>query len=330
MLIAFVLTILGLGAAFYFWGSAGRWASARLHQVHAGPPAPAPVREEFALATFNVGYLSGWANNLGHRLPQATYQAHLAQVAAAWAAHPTDIVCYQEIDLAARRSWGVQQSAALAQASGYPYRAEAVNWDKNYVPFPYWPPTAHFGRVVSAQAVHSRFPLAILERVVLPMPAQRPFFYRAFYTDRLAQVCRVDLGGHSLVVINVHLEAFVPAARLPQLAVLEQLYCQHAAEGPVIIAGDFNQPAAPPGHARAAPEGLYETMLTWPHLRCAVPPPQWGQPSHFTFATHQPSEQIDFIFYHAQHLECLAAEVVRATGQASDHWPLRARFRFKS
>ncbi|MCU0449617.1 MAG: endonuclease/exonuclease/phosphatase family protein [Bernardetiaceae bacterium] len=329
MLIA-TLIVLGLGAAFYLWGSAGQWPAVKLHQLHGPPLAPPPAGEEFALATFNVGYLSGLANNLGHRLPAATYRAHLAQVAAAWAAHPTDIICYQEIDLAARRSWGVQQSAELARASDYAYRAEAVNWDKNYVPFPYWPPTAHFGRVVSAQAIHSRWPLALVERVVFPKPAQRPFFYQAFYTDRLAQVCRVSLGKRAVVVINVHLEAFVPQARWPQLALLEQLYRRYAAEGPVIVAGDFNQPAKPPGQAALAHERLYETMLTWPHLQCVVPPGQWGQPQHFTFSTQRPFEQIDFIFYHAQHLECLASQVLPATGQASDHWPLWARFRFRS
>jgi endonuclease/exonuclease/phosphatase family metal-dependent hydrolase len=297
------------------------------HRLYAPahPTAPPPwggVPGHYTLACFNLGYLSGLTNNLPVERQPAMFAAHQKQVAVAWEHLRPDLVCYQEIDYGSRRSFWTDQSAQLARPH-YPYRADATNWDKPYVPYPYWPPTRHFGRVLSGQSLHSRYPVRLLERVVFAKPVERPFFYRWFYTDRLAQVCAVRLPEGELVVINVHLEAYIAPARARQLAVVEQLYRRYSATHPVVLAGDFNHPAEPP---KQVPQGLLTQMLGWPHLACAVAPAEWGAGQHCTFPSHRPAEQIDLIFYNTDRLVGVGAGVCPLTGTASDHLPVYWQF----
>ncbi len=62
-------------------------------------------------------------------------------------------MAFQEIDYGSARRYHVDQEERIASAFHYPYRARAVNWDKRYVAFPYWPPSAHFGKIISGQSV---------------------------------------------------------------------------------------------------------------------------------------------------------------------------------
>jgi hypothetical protein len=72
--------------------------------------------------------------------------------------------------------------------------AIAINWDKRYVPFPYWPITQQFGRTLSGQSILSRFPIQNHERHVLDRVAGNNWIYNAFYLDRLAQVAEIVVG----------------------------------------------------------------------------------------------------------------------------------------
>ncbi len=327
--LAILAALAGLAlVGFFWWAGRGTLPTSAKHELsidQAGPPPVTIAPGCYTMVTYNLGYLSGLANNRPVWREPTEFAAHLAQVRSAWQTLSPDLISYQEIDYGAARSFGVDQSAALAEGC-YAFRADAVNWDKRYVPFPYWPPKVHFGRVLSGQSLHSRFPVRLLEHVVLPMPPERPFLYRRFYTDRLAQVCAVQLPEGEIVVINLHLEAYIASARIAQIKVVEQLYLTYRSLAPVIIAGDFNIAASVP--TTDAPD-LLGQLLLWPGLACAISPGEWGMAQHLTFPSNAPIEQIDFIFYDSARLTNHASGISQLAGTASDHCPVWLQFSFR-
>jgi endonuclease/exonuclease/phosphatase family metal-dependent hydrolase len=216
-----------------------------------------------------------------------------------------DIVGFQEIDFGGSRAFGANQMRSLARRLNYRAGAEAVNWNKHYVPYPYGiNPSVHFGRVVSGQGVLSRFPITDHRRVELARTS-RPFWSDAFYLDRLAQITTLDVG-RPLTVINVHLEAFEEATRETQAETVRQLYAEHAAEGPTLLIGDFNavHPAAKnadrlsPSVARQFDgDQTIETILEGTNLQEALPDSLYRRPVAFTYPADGPNRKIDHIFY---------------------------------
>ena len=63
---------------------------------------------------------------------------------------------------------------SIALYCGFLEGAYAVNWDKRYVPFPYWPPVVHFGEMLSGQGVLSKFPILMNKKIVLQKPEENP------------------------------------------------------------------------------------------------------------------------------------------------------------
>jgi endonuclease/exonuclease/phosphatase family metal-dependent hydrolase len=321
----------GAGLAFLVLVFAGwfLWASASLRptlapaEVKRYAAAPAAARDTLTVMTYNIGYLSGMTNNRPVARTQDSFSSNLeAAVRIIDRARP-DIIGFQEIDFGAARSFGVHQLDTLAMRGGYAAAAQAVNWDKRYVPFPSANPFMQFGRMASGQAVLSRYPIRTHERVVLERPATL-FVYDAFYLDRLAQVVEVE-AGQPMVLINVHLEAFDRATRERQAAVVRDLYRQYRADYPVLLLGDFNSrlPADPSddrtlatlleidGLAEAFPDSLYRTQDT---------------AAYGTYPSPEPSRKIDHIFYDARRFEVVEAYIVTGPDQPSDHRAVVARF----
>ncbi len=328
-----VLALASVG--FYFWASRGLLAPEALTQTRHYPApevAPSPV---ITVVTWNIGYLSGMTNNLPLR-PAATFYEENARAAVAMLASlAPDILALQEIDLGAARSYDVDQVALLAEGLGLPHAAVAVNWDKRYVPFPYWPPKVHFGRMLSGQAVLSRWPVVSHQRVVLQKPAAAPFYYRAFYLDRLAQVviledvAATDKQWSRIVVINVHLEAFDRETREAQAKALREIIATHR-DLPLIVLGDFN--ALPVDATQVTgfsdePEADFAGDRTM-HLLAEIAGlvealPGASGPASFTFPADVPTRRLDYIFYSPDHFSAVEARVITAAGvEASDHLPV--------
>ncbi|MCS6815414.1 MAG: endonuclease/exonuclease/phosphatase family protein, partial [Cyanobacteria bacterium] len=189
---------------FFGWASSASYPRDRYAElVTFNNKAPAILSNEATIVTYNIGYLSGLTNNQAVQRDAELFTQNLQTVLTALSRVQPDIIGLQEIDIASRRSFGVNQVTALAEGLSLTMGAIAINWDKRYVPFPYFPPSAHFGRVVSGQAILSRYPIQTHERVVLESVPTHPFWYRAFYLDRLAQVSQIQLGNQPIVVINV-------------------------------------------------------------------------------------------------------------------------------
>ncbi|MGF1459181.1 MAG: endonuclease/exonuclease/phosphatase family protein [Leptolyngbyaceae cyanobacterium] len=330
-LLTVLLMLLGGGlialVIFYFWASSGRLSAAEYAQVKTTDAYPLKTAaNELVVVSYNIGYLSGLTNNQAVRPPADLYQTNLASAIAALAPLEADILALQEIDLASRRSYQVDQVEALGAALQYPQRAIAINWDKRYVPFPFWPPAVQFGQILSGQSILSRWPITQHERFVLDQVASNPFFYNALYLDRLAQVAQVDIAGQTVVVINLHLEAFDLSTRQTQTEFVLALAESYAEQYPVLLLGDFN--SALNRDAEGTPRTI-QTLIEAATFTSAVPPDQFTEPEHLTFPADKPEFRLDYIFYNPNRIELLNVEVLTTAGQASDHLPVVMRLRLR-
>ena len=278
--------------------------------------------EQLNVVSYNIGYLSGLTNQQAVERNQALFEANQATAIAALNALEPDILALQEIDFDAYRSFNRNQQYAVSAALEMAFGAIAVNWDKRYVPFPYWPPQAHYRQVISGQAVLSRYPIRRNERLVLEKVPTNPFYYNALYLDRIAQVSEIDVSGQPLIVINVHLEAFDAPTRTRQTQVVRELAEGYAEDYPVLLLGDFNSSLNRDEGDEPRSIGI---LLDSPVLASALP----TAPSSFTFPSDQPQYVLDYIFYTPATLELVTADVVAEAAQASDHLPIQAQVRLR-
>ncbi|MFE4106740.1 endonuclease/exonuclease/phosphatase family protein [Almyronema epifaneia] len=312
-------------AAFFLWASAGSYPKDRYGEVVQFSSAVPPDKDTLSVVSYNIGYLSGLTNNVAVRRDRALFDTNQNTAVDALAPIDADFVALQEVDLEAKRSYNVNQVEAIAQALQFRYGAIAVNWDKNYVPFPTWPPSAHFGRILSGQAVLSRYPVTDQERFVLDKVASNPAYYNALYLDRLAQVAFINVNQQRLVIINVHLEAFDTATRLQQTDYVLNLAEQYASTSPVLLLGDFNSALNRPEEG----EKSIQRILQSDRFRSAFELADPANPAIATFPSDQPQFKLDYIFYNPDKIEVLDARVVKEAAQASDHLPIAVQFRLR-
>ena len=316
--------LLGL-AAFFFWASSGLLPDEDLAQTRTYAPAPdTTAPDTLTVTTYNIGYLSGMTNNRPVVRPDSLFYANMAQAVRFFQRADPDIAGLQEIDFGGARVARVHQLDTLATRLGYPTAAQAVNWDERYLPFPYGRPAVNFGRTLSGQAILSRFPIQRHVRNVLPRPPQ-PFYREAFYLDRLAQVAIVNLGGHPLAVINVHLEAFHVGTRKEQARMVNVLYRRLADNGvPTLLLGDFNSRLSPTNST--SQDKTMRLLLEGTDLRPAATA-ALKDPTGATYPADDPARRIDYIFYPPRFFEATSAKRwCGAPNPPSDHCAVTASF----
>jgi endonuclease/exonuclease/phosphatase family metal-dependent hydrolase len=324
-LIVVLAVFLGLpflvAANLFFYMRSPNWAKADYNNLvtyntyPTGPEEP----DDFTVVSYNIGYLSGLTNQAAVERDRALLTQNQATAIAALRQADADIIGFQEIDFDAYRSFNSNQQYAISSALSMPFAAIAINWDKRYVPFPYWPPAVHYQKVVSGQAILSRYPILDNQRVVLERVPSNPFYYNALYLDRVAQVAEIDLAGQPLIVINVHLEAFDSPTRTRQSEFVRTLAEDYAEDYPVLLIGDFNSSLNrdAEGESRSI-----QVFLDSPVFESAVP--QDSLTAAATFPSDQPTYTLDYIFYTPKTLELLNWQVIEAAAQASDHLPIQA------
>jgi endonuclease/exonuclease/phosphatase family metal-dependent hydrolase len=323
--ISILLILALLLGIFYFWGSSSNLPFEEYASVYSLAFEDSVFEEDsFRLMTYNMGYLSGMTNNLAVDRDKDLFDKNMKRLNSLLSSLQIDLLCLQEIDFHSKRSFYVDQLDAIAEKSAYPHASRVINWDKKYVPFPYWPFTLQFGEVLSGQAIVSRFPILENERIVLAT-ADNPFYYAAFYLDRLAQVNLLSIGGRDVVVINVHLEAWDARARERQADQLIALYKKYEKDFPTLIVGDFN--STPPGSKNPyMEETTIEKLLAIDGLKMAIGWEEYLQDeeAYFTFNSIEPYIKIDHIFYNSSKIMVKNARVVREAGDVSDHLPVMA------
>ena len=327
LLIIFSILILSFFVLFFFWGSAAvvpdtDYAKKTVFRVDAAYSVP----DTFSLMTYNIGYLSGMTNNRPVERSKTLFDNNLSAINTLFKEGKADVVLFQEIDFDSKRSFNTNQYKAIAQGVGYSYGACVVNWDKRYVPFPYWPIKTHFGRILSGQALLSQYPIYSNERLVLPKPQSNTFIYNAFYLDRLAQL--VWIGNHedSLLIINVHFEAWDIKTREKQARIVLEIFDKYAENYPVILAGDFN--CTSPYRQGFENEKTIQLILNHSHISAVVDSVDYvnSPNSYYTFDSESPRGKIDYIFYNHKYLTCVGAQVLHPQSFISDHLPLQAFF----
>lgn len=284
------------------------------------------IKDTFSIMTYNIGYLSGMTNNLAVERPKKLLEENLEKASQLLLDIKTDIVVFQEIDFGSKRTYYINELEQLANKSGFPYGAVSVNWDKQYVPFPYWPIQFNFGEMLSGQAVLSHSPILSSKRVVLPKPDSNPFYYNDFYLDRLAQVIWISTTSDSICVINVHFEAWDGPTREVQSEIVLDIYRKYEIDHPVILLGDFN--CNPPFAPDALMEKTIESLIAYPSISMVNQKADYlkNPEQYLTFNSEKPYVKLDYIFYNNLYLDCLDYEVVHQAGEISDHLPVRAVF----
>jgi endonuclease/exonuclease/phosphatase family metal-dependent hydrolase len=320
--------------AFFFWASSDTRSDHELATTTAYAAAPIAPADTVSVMTYNIGYLSGMTNNEPVVRSESLYTANLEAAVQLLRRTSPDIIGFQEIDVGAARSFNIHQLDTLATRLGYAASAMAINWDKRYVPFPYSAnPAIHFGRVLSGQAVLSRYPIVRHERIELARTS-RPFWSDAFYLDRLAQAVEIAVGSDTLVVINVHLEAFDEVTREIQAREVRRMYERYA-DRPVLLIGDFNSilPSARAAHQPGvqrdfAGDETLSILLDGTALQPAFPDSAYAAPLSAigTYPTVAPTRKIDHIFYTPGRIRSLDAAVPATPDMPSDHRPVMMRF----
>ena len=323
----FVLLILICGVVvFYFWGSAGKVSKNSYFNVKKYGEPDLVAIDTFTVMTYNIGYLSGMTNNLPMERPESLFLGNLQGLNQLIRKQSPDLIGFQEIDFGSNRSHFTNQMDSVALSCNYAFGYQSINWDKNYVPFPYWPITNHFGQMLSGQAILSKYEIVDSETIILEKPINGPFYYNAFYLDRLVQICQLAVNGRKLTLMNVHMEAFDVETREAQAHVVKGIYNTYADKGPTILLGDFNSQPAWEINA----DKVMSTFLSGNNIRSAITEENYqASPSNFyTFDSDKPYQMIDYILYNPKYIELIDASVLQNASQISDHLPIVMKFVF--
>lgn len=329
--VGFVLAIvIALLVIFYYWAGTGFYDSAKYYEVKTYHNIYDIPSDTLTIMTFNIGYLSGMTNNLAVERKADLFHKNLEKLIEFLKGYNPEIVGMQEVDFNADRSMNINQLDSVAKMLNYPNAAQAINWDKSYVPFPYWPVKYQFGKVLSGQTILSKMQIITDSVVVLQKPKSAPFYYRRFYLDRLIQISKLRVGDTDLVIMNVHLEAFDTETREEQAAKVLEVYQQYEKDYPVILMGDFN--SRPPFATDIeAVEKTIAIFLQDTSLEEAIDKAAYlqNEAAYFTFDTANPYERLDYIFFSKNKIIKLESGVAQEAQQISDHLPVWMRFVIK-
>lgn len=309
------------------------WASGRepvgallLPGTQSPPEAPAAV----TVMTWNIHYGCGPALTVECTETQESILGFLDGIAALIRKVNPDIVALQEVDRDAFRTYGIDQLEYLRKKTGLEHGAWTSTWEANWVPHPGLNPRNHIGRIVSGQAILSRFPLRAPKRHRLAQPPANGFVYNLFYLHRALLETEVRASAaESVRVLNAHLEAFHVDNRMEHARRAAEILAPGST--PAILLGDMN---SVPAQAKLRhnfvdePEADLREDETIDILRRAglqevVALERYRQDEQpwFTFPSSAPCRRLDYIFVRG--FDVSDAEVLQTT--LSDHLPVVAR-----
>lgn len=283
------------------------------------------------ILTWNLGFLYGKGSEGPGYLPRTKefYEERLKGLVNQIREWQPDIICFQEIDFDSHRSGNINQAEYVAVHAGYPYVAEGVSWEANYIPFPYWPLSRNFGKMRSGGAVLSRFPIKSHSLELTAKPAANPWWYNLFYLHRYFQKVVIDIGGKDYSLINLHLEAFKKETRADEV---KMLLARVEKEKIDFISGDFNMVPDVSVKKRNYPESEddYDGDQSFGLMKKSgmdevIPEEIFGKDEtrFYTFPSWAPNRRLDYIWF-KKGLKMMRAEVLPSA--LSDHLPIRASF----
>ena len=282
------------------------------------------VGDTLTIMTYNIGWLSGLTNNLPVERSEELYKNNLESVIKSLDSFHQNIIAFQEIDIYSDRSYNYNQPDSLAKYLGYKYGGLAVNWDKIFVPFPGYNPKYFFGKTVSAQYILSDLEILDNKAEKLIKPINAPFYYNAFYLDRLIQKTLIKTKKGNLMILNVHLEAFDEETRVNHIKRTIEVFDIYRNQIPTILLGDFNSPQWEEGSRNELLNKLFEMDNVSNEISDSIY--KQNMVKHNTYPTENPYEKIDFIFYNSDRIRAIDADVMQEIGTPSDHFPVWMKF----
>jgi len=330
IIILFILFLSLLVVVFYFFGKQAQHNESEYINVQTKNVQILPKNDTICVMTYNIGYLSGMTNNKPVSRSKQLILTNYDKAIEIFTKLNPDILAFQEIDFGSERTYHLDQFQLIFDTLDMKSAAKAVNWDKKYVPFPYWPIKYQFGEMYSGQAILSKFEIVSNERIILPQPESNPFYYNDFYLDRLAQISWMRFKDTKLLIINVHFEAWDGPTREKQAAIVLDYYRRYAEDNPIILMGDFNCTA--PFSKNAFSENTIKLLLDEPGLELVTDSSEFirNPLNYYTFNSESPFQKIDYIFYNSKYFECINSRVVHEAGETSDHLPLLAKLKYKT
>jgi endonuclease/exonuclease/phosphatase family metal-dependent hydrolase len=326
----FAFIVIGV-VIFYIWAGSPGFPESGYNKIMRYRDPTSVRTDTFSVMTFNIGYLSGLDNNLPVSTPLDKTLDNLEIAVNMVSFVSPTVIGFQEMDFYSSRSGFINQLDSIGLKCGYAYGSMAVNWDRNYIPYPYWPPRVQFGKMFSGQAILSVLRITNNELIVFPKPSEYPFYYNRFYIDRLLQISTLELGdGSKFLVLNVHFEAFSKTAREIDADILTG-YLETIPTGtPYLVIGDFN--SRPPYETVSGNEERTIKRIFDLGLESAIDENMYiGNPGIFnTFRSDDPIEMIDYIFYDPRLIAKIEAFVIRDAGIISDHLPVFMKFTIKN
>jgi endonuclease/exonuclease/phosphatase family metal-dependent hydrolase len=296
-----------------------------------------PLPKELTVVSYNIGHGQGIKEQAWDYRNKETTIKQLNLLADAMEKMDADIFFLQEVDRDSHRTFRIDELEFIRSKTKHAYYACANVWEKNYLPFPYWPPSHHLGYIRAANCILSRFPLSNHERIIFDKPESNPFWYNWGYIDRGIERVDVTLGDQKIALLNIHLEAWERKAREDQIQVVAN-YVKKT-NMPAIIGGDFNtvMPDSPKltgflddKEADFSQEKTFpwffanSTDLTIPALKVSEEPHE-----NFTFPSDNPDRRLDHIFLVGKTLSFASFRVVKEAGVASDHLPVMAKINYR-
>ncbi len=203
-------------------------------------------KKEITLLSYNVGYGAlGKEQNFfmdgGEKvMPESKeiVENYLSGILEEIKKHPADFFLLQEIDLNAKRSYGINQREFFEKGLGLESNF-ATNFKAFYVPYPFPP----IGRVDSGLVNLSAYRPQMAYRKSLPVPFTWPV--RTVNLKRCLLVEEYELEGSDkkFVLINLHLEAFDDGeGKILQSKELLRVAQAYYDQGHyVLVGGDWNQ-----------------------------------------------------------------------------------------
>ena len=287
-------------------------------------------KETVSVMTYNIGFGAGLDNLNGVTYKKDKILSNLDGIVASIKTNNPDILCVQEIDVRSRRSYLVDEVQYLAEKCGYPYVAVAFTWNRYYIPFPFTLDVRkHFGKVLACQATFSKYPIKSQIALPLPQVLSKPWWYRFFYLQQVAQVVTIEIGDKQLDVVNLHFEAFDKPTRQRQADYLVSELEDVFSTLPLIVAGDFNalhtnkdslifedDPKIDYGSDRTLSFFKNTTFLK------SSAPDLSG-----TFPSNKPDRLLDYIFYNPKFFELTQSLRCDDAKTSSDHLPIFTEFK---
>jgi endonuclease/exonuclease/phosphatase family metal-dependent hydrolase len=189
-----------------------------------------------------MAYGLGGSPRMGLPPDPATVYDRLDAIIETIAASGADMVLLQEVEFASRRTYDVDQLHYIAAALGWGFVARVITWECRYLPYPFWLPWRHTGRLRAGQGVISRYPLVQNTRQRLAQPLTQPLLSPLFSPYRTVQMVDVQCGERMVRLLNVYLEPCDTATRQRQAQELVA-FVRHVATPNCVLMGAFNSDA---------------------------------------------------------------------------------------